>query len=55
MEHLQILFVLIAGGIFLLSQWIKVLKEYERGVIFRLAGILPTQGAGAHPRPLADR
>jgi regulator of protease activity HflC (stomatin/prohibitin superfamily) len=40
MEHLQILFVLIAGGIFLLSQWIKVLKEYERGVIFRLGRIL---------------
>jgi len=40
MEHLQILFVLIAGGIFLLSQWIKILKEYERGVIFRLGRIL---------------
>ena len=41
MEHLQILFVLVAGAIFLLSQWIKVLKEYERGVIFRLGRILP--------------
>jgi regulator of protease activity HflC (stomatin/prohibitin superfamily) len=41
MEHLQVLFILIAGGIFLLSQWVKVLKEYERGVIFRLGRILP--------------
>jgi len=41
MENLQILFVLLAGGIFLLSQWIKILKEYERAVIFRLGRILP--------------
>jgi regulator of protease activity HflC (stomatin/prohibitin superfamily) len=28
-------------GIFLLFQWIKILKEYERGVIFRLGRVLP--------------
>ena len=40
MPQLQILFVVIIAGIFLLSNWIKILKEYERGVIFRLGRIL---------------
>lgn len=29
-------------GLFLLFQWIKIMKEYERGVIFRLGRVLPT-------------
>ena len=40
MEHLQILFILLAGALFLLFQWVKILKEYERAVIFRLGRIL---------------
>ena len=32
--------VLIIGGIFLLN-WLKVLNEYERGVVFRLGNLLP--------------
>jgi regulator of protease activity HflC (stomatin/prohibitin superfamily) len=31
---------------FILSQVIKVLNEYERGVIFRLGRIIPTKGPG---------
>jgi len=40
MPQLQILFVVVIAAIFLLSNWIKILKEYERGVIFRLGRIL---------------
>jgi regulator of protease activity HflC (stomatin/prohibitin superfamily) len=38
--QLQVIFVIVIAAIFLLSNWIKVLKEYERGVIFRLGRIL---------------
>ncbi len=34
-----ILFIFVAA--FLLSRWINILKEYERGVIFRLGRVLP--------------
>jgi regulator of protease activity HflC (stomatin/prohibitin superfamily) len=35
-----ILFVLVIFGISLLRLWVKVLKEYERGVVFRLGRVL---------------
>ena len=31
---------------FILSQVIKILNEYERGVIFRLGRVIPTKGPG---------
>ena len=33
--------VLVALVVFLLKQWIHILKEYERAVIFRLGRLLP--------------
>jgi regulator of protease activity HflC (stomatin/prohibitin superfamily) len=32
--------------IFILTQAIKILKEYERGVIFRLGRLIPSKGPG---------
>ncbi|HPR65279.1 MAG TPA: slipin family protein [Thermoanaerobaculia bacterium] len=37
----QILIFLIAFGFFLLSKWINILKEYERGVMFLLGRVRP--------------
>ena len=46
---------LILLAIFFLN-WIKVLNEYERGVIFRFGKLLPyPQGAGTHLRLQPDR
>ena len=39
-------FVLVAFVAFLLFSSVKVLKEYERGVIFRLGRVIPTKGPG---------
>ena len=44
-QFIFIAFVIIAGGIFLAS-FIKVLKEYERGVIFRLGRLIGAKGPG---------
>jgi regulator of protease activity HflC (stomatin/prohibitin superfamily) len=33
--------VLVLVGVFLLRQWVHILKEYERAVIFRLGRLLP--------------
>ncbi|MDQ1348550.1 MAG: hypothetical protein QG573_1925, partial [Acidobacteriota bacterium] len=40
-QQFAVILVLVAFGISLLRLWIKVLKEYERGVIFRLGRVLP--------------
>ncbi len=40
MTALTPLFTIIIIGFFLLSNWLKVLKEYERGVVFRLGRVL---------------
>ena len=39
---------IVAGLIifFILTQVIKILNEYERGVIFRLGRLIPTKGPG---------
>ena len=36
-----IILIVVVFGISLLRLWIKVLKEYERGVVFRLGRVLP--------------
>ena len=40
------LFIIAFIVIFLLANWIKVLKEYERGVIFRLGRVIKAKGPG---------
>ncbi|MEA2030846.1 MAG: slipin family protein [candidate division Zixibacteria bacterium] len=41
-----LLFILIFFGLILLFNMIKILKEYERGVIFRLGRLIDTKGPG---------
>lgn len=43
---LMTLVFLIIMGFYILSSAIKVLKEYERGVVFRLGRIIPIKGPG---------
>jgi regulator of protease activity HflC (stomatin/prohibitin superfamily) len=38
--------VLIISGIYLLSISIYILREYERGVVFRLGRLIPVKGPG---------
>ena len=45
-EGIYGIFILIFIGIFILSQAIKVLREYERGVIFRLGRLIGAKGPG---------
>lgn len=33
--------ILVAGGLFVLSRWLRILNEYERAVVFRLGRLLP--------------
>jgi regulator of protease activity HflC (stomatin/prohibitin superfamily) len=40
------LVIIIFIGIFILSQAVRVLREYERGVIFRLGRLIDTKGPG---------
>jgi regulator of protease activity HflC (stomatin/prohibitin superfamily) len=40
-QQFALILVVIVFGISLLRLWIKVLKEYERGVVFRLGRVLP--------------
>ncbi len=42
---MTLLFVLIIIG-YILSSAVKILKEYERGVIFRLGRVIPVKGPG---------
>jgi regulator of protease activity HflC (stomatin/prohibitin superfamily) len=37
---------IIALGVYILSSAIRILKEYERGVVFRLGRIIPVKGPG---------
>lgn len=47
---------LVVVGIFILSSAIKVLKEYERGVIFRLGRVIGSKGPGIiFLIPIVDR
>jgi regulator of protease activity HflC (stomatin/prohibitin superfamily) len=45
-EGIYGLFVLIVIGLFILSQAIRILREYERGVIFRLGRLIGAKGPG---------
>jgi regulator of protease activity HflC (stomatin/prohibitin superfamily) len=40
------LFVIIVIAVYILSSAIRILKEYERGVVFRLGRIIPVRGPG---------
>jgi regulator of protease activity HflC (stomatin/prohibitin superfamily) len=40
-QQFAVILVVVVFGISLLRLWIKVLKEYERGVVFRLGRVLP--------------
>ena len=40
-ENLAVYIAAIVFGIFLFSSWVKILREYERGVIFRLGRLVP--------------
>ena len=40
-ESLAIYIAAIGFGLFLFTSWIKILREYERGVIFRLGRLVP--------------
>jgi regulator of protease activity HflC (stomatin/prohibitin superfamily) len=40
MPQVAIIFVLVIFGLSLLRLWVRVLKEYERGVVFRLGRVL---------------
>ena len=43
---LAIIVPILVVGLFILSSAIKVLREYERGVIFRLGKLIDTKGPG---------
>jgi regulator of protease activity HflC (stomatin/prohibitin superfamily) len=45
-QNVTILFLIIIFFIFILASAIKILREYERGVIFRLGRLIPTKGPG---------
>ena len=40
MPQVGTLFLIIVVGLFLLSRWVRILKEYERAVVFRLGRLL---------------
>ncbi len=40
MPQVGTLFLIIVAGLFLLSRWVRILKEYERAVVFRLGRLL---------------
>lgn len=40
MPQIGTLFLIIVFGLFLLSRWVRILKEYERAVVFRLGRLL---------------
>lgn len=55
-ENLTIMIVILVFAIFILSSAIKVLREYERGVIFRLGRLINTKGPGIiFLIPIVDR
>lgn len=40
MTQIPTLILIIVAGLFLLSRWVRILKEYERAVVFRLGRLL---------------
>ncbi|MCL0072544.1 slipin family protein [Thermodesulfovibrionales bacterium] len=44
-ELLTVIFIILLVG-YVISQAIRVLKEYERGVVFRLGRVIPLKGPG---------
>ena len=56
MDHLGPLITFVVIGLVLLASGIKILPEYERGVIFRLGRLVPHRGPGvAYVIPLVER
>jgi regulator of protease activity HflC (stomatin/prohibitin superfamily) len=45
-EYPLYIFIIVVFGIFILASAIKILREYERGVIFRLGRLINTKGPG---------
>lgn len=55
-QNLAIIIVILFFAIFILSSSIKILREYERGVIFRLGRLMDTKGPGIiFLIPIVDR
>jgi len=55
-QNLTIIFLIIIFFIFILASAIKILREYERGVIFRLGRLIPFKGPGLiFLIPIVDR
>lgn len=55
-ENITITFIIIFFVIIILSSAIRILREYERGVIFRLGRLIPTKGPGLiFLIPIVDR
>jgi regulator of protease activity HflC (stomatin/prohibitin superfamily) len=51
-----VLIIILAFVIFILSSAIRILREYERGVIFRLGRLIDTKGPGIiFLIPIVDR
>ncbi len=55
-ENIAIISIIIFFVIIILSSAIRILREYERGVIFRLGRLIPTKGPGLiFLIPIVDR
>jgi regulator of protease activity HflC (stomatin/prohibitin superfamily) len=55
-EYPFYIFIIVVFGIFILASAIKILREYERGVIFRLGRLINTKGPGIiFLIPIVDR
>jgi len=55
-EYPLYIFIIVVFGIFILASAIKILREYERGVIFRLGRLINTKGPGIiFLIPIVDR
>lgn len=55
-ENITITFIIIFFVIIILASAIRILREYERGVIFRLGRLIPTKGPGLiFLIPIVDR
>ena len=55
-ENITVTFIIILFVIIILASAIRILREYERGVIFRLGRVIPTKGPGLiFLIPIVDR
>ncbi|MEJ5351678.1 MAG: slipin family protein [Melioribacteraceae bacterium] len=55
-ENITVTFIIILFVIIILASAIRILREYERGVIFRLGRLIPTKGPGLiFLIPIVDR